>query len=89
MNLLAILAFKTTQYSNSMFGSQIKPAAHTCARLKDFLSTYFKVFIMTSLFIFRHSQAAQAPAYFATQLATHAHFDFQNVKNANTSWGLV
>jgi hypothetical protein len=41
MNLLAILAFKTSQYSNSMLGSQIKPAAHTCARLKDFLSTYF------------------------------------------------
>jgi hypothetical protein len=41
MNLLAILAFKTSQHSNSMLGSQIKPAAHTCARLKDFSSTYF------------------------------------------------
>jgi hypothetical protein len=44
---------------------------------------------MTSLFIFRHSQAAQAPAYFAAQLATHAHFDFKNVQNANASWELV
>ena len=44
---------------------------------------------MTSSFIFRHSQATQAPADFAKQLATHAHFDFQNVKNANTSWELV
>jgi hypothetical protein len=41
MNLLATLAFKTTQYSNSMLGSQIKPEANTCAQLKDFSSTYF------------------------------------------------
>jgi hypothetical protein len=30
-----------------------------------------------------------APANFAAKLATHAHFDFQNVKNANASWELV
>jgi len=44
---------------------------------------------MTSLFIVRHSQAAKAPANFAAQLATHAHFDFQNVKNDNTTWELT
>jgi hypothetical protein len=44
---------------------------------------------MAFSFIFWHSQAAQAPANFAAQLATHAHFDFQNVKNANTSWELL
>lgn len=44
---------------------------------------------MTSSFIFQPSQAAQAPANFAVKLATHAHFDFQNVKNTNASWELV
>ena len=44
---------------------------------------------MTSSFISRHSQAAQAPANFATQLATYAYFDFQNVKNANPSLEVV
>jgi hypothetical protein len=72
-----------------MLGSQIKPAAPTCARLKHFSSTYFKVFIMTSSFIFRHSQAVDAPANFAAKLATLAHFDFRNVQNANASWELV
>jgi len=44
---------------------------------------------MTSSFIFQPSQAAQAPANFAVKLATHAHFDFQNVKNANPSLEVV
>ncbi len=44
---------------------------------------------MTSSFIFGHLQAAQDPANFAAQLATHKHFDFQKVKNTNTSWELL
>jgi len=44
---------------------------------------------MTSSFVSLHSQAEQVPAKISAQLATLAQFDFQNVKNANTSWELV
>jgi hypothetical protein len=72
-----------------MLGSPIKPAAHSCARLKEALQQIFKVFIMTSSFIFLNSQAGQGPVNFAATLAAQAPFDFLSVNCRNSSWELV
>ena len=44
---------------------------------------------MTSLIIFQQLKAAQVPENLASQLVSLARFDFQNVKNVNTSWERV
>ena len=38
---------------------------------------------------FLYFVTASASSNFDAQLANHANFDFQNVKNANTSWELA